>query len=156
MPNERRGVSRGRRQLREAARIVRRRAGRSALASLGVAVAVASLLIAVCMAERARRSTVDEIRRMGADVLVVDAVDTRNIATRARSGTVVTTLREDDAREIARRIPGVAIVSAEYRGTLPIKAGTLARHTASFAIRRSIADGSSMQSTRPRRSVWPC
>ena len=62
MPNERRGVSRGRRQLREAARIVRRRAGRSALASLGVAVAVASLLIAVCMAARARRSTVDEIR----------------------------------------------------------------------------------------------
>ena len=132
MPNDdrvpvRRDASRGRRQLREAARLVRRRPGRSALASLGVAVAVASLLIAVCMAERARRSTIDEIRRMGADVLVVDAVDTRNIATRARSGTVVTTLREDDAREIARRIPGIAIVSAEYRGTLPIKAGNLAR-----------------------------
>jgi ABC-type antimicrobial peptide transport system permease subunit len=127
MPNDTRIASRGWRQLREAMRLVKRRPGRSALASLGVAVAVASLLVAVCMAERARQSTMDEIRRMGADVLVVDAVDTRNVAGRARSGTTVTTLREDDAREIARRVPGIAIVSAEYRGTLPLKVGDLAR-----------------------------
>ena len=127
MPNDQPAVSRGRRQLREAVRLVRRRPGRSLLASLGVAVAVGSLLVAVCMAERARLSTIEEIRRMGADVLVIDAVASRNIANRARSGAVVTTLREDDAREIARRIPGVTLVSAEYRATLPIKAGNLAR-----------------------------
>ena len=127
MPDAARARSRATRQLAEALRLVGRRRGRSALATVGVAVAVGSLLVTICMAERARRSTIDEIRRMGADVLVVDAVASRNIAGRARTGGVVTTLREDDAREIARRIPGLVTVSAEYRGTLPVKAGDLAR-----------------------------
>jgi ABC-type antimicrobial peptide transport system permease subunit len=118
------------RQLRAALASVVRRPVRSGLTATGVALSVAALLVAEGMAERGRRGAVEQIRRMGADVLVIDALPSRNIAGRARSGTVVTTLREADAREIALRVPGAAVVSAEYRGNLPVKVGNLARRVA--------------------------
>ena len=120
-------MSRSMRQTIAALRLVSRRRVRSALASTGVAVAVGTLIIAVCTAERSRQATIEEIRRMGADVLVVDAATSRNVGGRARTGRTVTTLTESDAREISLRVAGVAQVAAEYRGTLPMKVGDLAR-----------------------------
>jgi putative ABC transport system permease protein len=120
-------MSRSMRQTIAALRLVSRRRVRSALASTGVAVAVGTLIIAVCTAERSRQATIEEIRRMGADVLVVDAATSRNVGGRARTGRTVTTLTENDAREISLRVAGVAQVAAEYRGTLPMKVGDLAR-----------------------------
>lgn len=119
--------ARSSRQWRAAATAVLRRPVRSGLTVTGVALSVAALLVAEGMAERGRRGAVELIRRMGADVLVVDALPSRNIAGRARSGGIVTTLREADAREIALRVPAAAVVTAEYRGNLPVKVGDLAR-----------------------------
>src|SRR5512141_1252444 len=99
-------MSRSMRQTLAALRLVSRRRVRSVLASTGVAVAVGTLIIAVCTAERSRQSTIEEIRRMGADVLVVDAATSRNVGGRARTGRTVTTLTENDAREISLRVAG--------------------------------------------------
>jgi putative ABC transport system permease protein len=112
-----------------ALRMVQRRPLRSSLAALGVAIALAALLIAVAIAERGKLRALAEIRAMGANVLTVSAEASRNRGGRARTGALVTTLTLADAREVERQVPGVARTAAEYRGDVPVKAGNLVRET---------------------------
>lgn len=134
-----RAASKSARQARHALRLVVRRRTRSALAATGVAAAVAALLVAVAVAEGARRAVLNEIRRMGADVLMVTARQSRNVGNRARTGTSVRTLTMADAREIEVRVPGVRLITAQYGATLPVKAGGLARQTSISGVQASYA-----------------
>lgn len=118
------------RQLAAALRGVARRPVRSALAVTGVASTLGFLVVAVAMAERSRAATMEGIRRMGADILVVDAKDARNIAGRAAAEIEVRTLTDRDAAEIGQRVEGVSMVAAEFRGTLAVKAEALNRRVA--------------------------
>ncbi|HEY0777122.1 MAG TPA: ABC transporter permease, partial [Gemmatirosa sp.] len=106
-------------------RMVVRRPARSTLAALGIALVVAGLVVAEAVAGQARRAAAGEIRRIGADVLTVTPAPPTPRGGRARAAEV-TTLRDRDARELAA-VDGVLRVAGEYRGTLPVKAGALAR-----------------------------
>jgi len=107
--------------------MVARRPVRSLLAALGMGISVAAMLIAVALAEKGKTAALAEIRKIGANVLTVNAEPTRNRGTRARTNAVVTTLTLLDARAIEREVDGVSLTSAEYRATVPIKVGDLAR-----------------------------
>lgn len=122
-----------------ALRLVARRRTRSGLAALGAAATLASLLVAVAVAERGRRDALDEIQRMGATVLTVSAQDSRSRGGRQRTGGVVTTLRLQDARDIERLVPGVTLVAGEYRGVAPVKVADLARQATIAGIEPSYA-----------------
>ncbi len=126
-------------RLHVALRAVARRPLRSGLAVSGTALAVGALLVAVAVAERGRRTALDEIRRMGATVLIVSAEDSRNRGDRARTGTVVTTLTSSDARLVESQVPGVRVLAAEYRSTVPVTAGGLARQATVAGVEPSYA-----------------
>jgi putative ABC transport system permease protein len=64
---------------------------------------------------------------MGATVLTVNAQPSRARGARARTGSIVTTLTLRDARDVERLVPGVELVAGEYRATIPMKVGALAR-----------------------------
>jgi putative ABC transport system permease protein len=110
-----------------ALRMVWRRPIRSALAIFGIAIALGATLVAVAIAERGKRSALDEIRRMGANVLTVNAESQQNRGGRSRAAAVVTSLTLADARLIEREISHVALVVGEYRSQIPVKVGDLAR-----------------------------
>jgi len=110
-----------------ALRMVARRPLRSTLAALGLAIALAALLVAVAIAERAREQALEEITRIGADVLTISAEPPRQRGGRAASGGIVTTLTLADARDIRLQVPGVTALAAEYRAETLVKVGVLAR-----------------------------
>lgn len=107
--------------------MVWRRPVRSVFAAGGLALALAAALIAVAIAERSKETARDEISGIGADILTISAEPSRNRGGRSRSGDVVTTLTLADARDIARQVPGVRSVAAEYRAETLVKVGDLAR-----------------------------
>jgi putative ABC transport system permease protein len=122
-----RARSRMARQMGEALRMLLRRPLRSILIASGVGVALGALIIAEAVAENGRMQTIREIGRMGANVVIVSAQQSRALGGRGRTGTEVTTLDIRDAGSIAASVPGIASTSVEYRGTAPVKFGALAR-----------------------------
>lgn len=110
-----------------ALRMVVRRPLRSSLAALGLALALAALLVATAIAERARLQALEEIEQIGADVLTISAQPTRNQGGRVRTGGIVTTLTRADGRDIVTQVVGVRALAAEYRAETLVKVGDLAR-----------------------------
>jgi putative ABC transport system permease protein len=110
-----------------ALRMVARRPLRSSLAAVGLALALAALLVATAIAERARKQALAEIGEIGADVLTISAQPTRNQGARVRTGGVVTRLTRADGRDIATQVAGVSALAAEYRAEALVKVGDLAR-----------------------------
>jgi ABC-type antimicrobial peptide transport system permease subunit len=123
----------------EAFRNLARRPLRTALVVMGVAVAVGALLIAEEVAERGRIDAVNEIATMGANVVIVSAEASQNRGGRARTAGDVSTLTLRDAREIAAAVPGVLSYASEYRGTVPVKIGSLARQASVAGVDASYA-----------------
>lgn len=114
-----------------------RRPLRSVLIASGVGVALAALIIAEAIAENGRMQTIREIGRMGANVIIVSAQQSRARGGRGRTGSEVTTLNIRDASSIATSIPGVVSTSVEYRGTAPVKFGALARQASVSGVEAS-------------------
>jgi ABC-type antimicrobial peptide transport system permease subunit len=124
---------------REAFRTLTRRPLRSVLIVIGVSVGVGALLVAETVAERGRIDAVNEIATMGANVVIVSAEASRNRGGRARTSDDVSTLTLRDAREIAGAVPGVLSYASEYRGTAPVKIGSLARQASVAGVDASYA-----------------
>ena len=97
------------------------------LTAVGLALALAALLVATAIAERARLQALAEIGRIGADVLTISAQPARNQGARVRTGGVVTRLTRADGRDIASQVTGVRAIAAEYRGEAVVKVRDLAR-----------------------------
>jgi ABC-type antimicrobial peptide transport system permease subunit len=100
---------------------------------------VGALLIAEEVAERGRIDAVNEIATMGANVVIVSAEASQNRGGRARTAGDVSTLTLRDAREIAAAVPGVLSYASEYRGTVPVKIGSLARQASVAGVDASYA-----------------
>ena len=108
-------------------RAVTRRRMVATLGLAAVALPLAALVIAVSVAERGRQRTLESVRQMGADVVMVSAVAAGNRGGRARTGDIVRTLARSDAEAIAKQVPGVLAVAAEYGESEAVTAGNLAR-----------------------------
>lgn len=87
-------------------------------AALGVAGAIA----AVNYASGGRQQVLEQIQRLGTHVIVVSAQPSRAVADRARTGAIVTTLREEDYRALRRELPDIARASALSANSLRVKA----------------------------------
>ncbi|UCG74293.1 MAG: ABC transporter permease [Chromatiales bacterium] len=96
-----------------------------ACAALGVAAAITS----VNYASGGRQQVLEQIRRLGTNIVIVSAKQSRAVAGRERTGTIVTTLVDADYRalreEVVGPVPSSAIVSASLR----LKAGYLSKVT---------------------------
>ncbi|NPV47925.1 MAG: FtsX-like permease family protein [Armatimonadetes bacterium] len=92
---------------------------RSFLTMLGVIIGVAAVIIVVAIGQGLKKDTMSRIERMGTNLLMVNPGPSR------RGGVVqemtVINLKEEDAVEIAKTVPGVAGVAPEVRGRVQAK-----------------------------------
>ena len=91
---------------------------RSALLLFSAATGVAGVICSVNYGEAGTKQILDQIRRMGTNVLIVTPAQSRAIAGRARTGQPVTTLVQRDylviRREVRDGIRSSALVSASF------------------------------------------
>jgi putative ABC transport system permease protein len=92
-------------------------------AALGVAGAITS----VNYASGGRAQVLDKIRRLGTNLIVVSAEQSRSVGGRARTGAIVTTLIEADYSALKREVDGVVRSSALATAGLRLKAGFLSK-----------------------------
>jgi putative ABC transport system permease protein len=101
---------------------------RSALIVSSAAVGVAGVVCPVNYGAGGARQLLDQVRRMGTNVLVITPAQDKSVAGRARTGSLVTTLVERDhaviRREVAQRERSSAVVSANFW----VKAGDLSKN----------------------------
>jgi putative ABC transport system permease protein len=98
---------------------------RSVLVLSCAALGVTGAVTAVNYASGGRQQVLDQIRRLGSNVVVVQAQQSRSIAGRARSGNIVTTLVEPDYQALRREVDGIQRSSAVISAGLRLKAGYL-------------------------------
>ena len=88
---------------------------RSLLTMLGIIIGVASVISMVAVGSGAQVRVAEQIRTLGSDLLMVEPEAAQTGAVRLAGGTGHT-LSEDDARAIARQVPGVLGAAPSVRG----------------------------------------
>ena len=115
--------------LRRALRLLWRFPLRSALLMLSAALGVSGVVCSVNYGASGNQQVLDQIRRMGTNVLIITPAESRVIAGRARTGDAVTTLVARDyaaiRKELGMRTRSSAVVTDSFR----IKAGDLSKST---------------------------
>ncbi len=96
--------------------VAMRQARRYPLRSLLVvgcaAMGVAGAVTAVNYASAGRQQVLQQIQKLGTNVVTISAEQSRNVAGRARTGAIVTTLQQGDHAALRREIPDILRASA--------------------------------------------
>jgi putative ABC transport system permease protein len=95
---------------------------------LSAALGVSGVVCSVNYGESGTKQILDQIRRMGTNVLIVTPAQSRAIAGRARTGGLVTTLIERDYRAIKNEVPSRTRSSALVTQSFWNKAGDLSKN----------------------------
>ena len=94
---------------------------RTLLSVAGMAVGVAAVILMVSVGQGAERRLLERLRRMGTNLLVVNAAPARRLAARERQSDVATVLVPADARAIEEECPSVRRAAAAVNRTFPVK-----------------------------------
>jgi len=100
---------------------------RSMLVICCAALGVAGAITAVNYASAGQQQVLEQIRRLGTNLVVVSAKQSRSVAGRERTGTIVTTLVEADYIALRRELLGPVRSSARVSAPLRLKAGFLSK-----------------------------
>ncbi len=100
---------------------------RSSLVVSCAALGVAGIITSVNYASSGRQQLLDQIRRMGTNIVMVTAQQSRATAGRARTGSIVTTLRDVDYATLRRDVPDQVRSSALVTQTFRLKAGDFSK-----------------------------
>jgi|SRR5215469_16316131 len=103
---------------------------RSSLLMLSAATGVAGVVCSVNYGAGGTKQILDQIRRMGTNVLIITPAQSRVIAGRARTGQAVTTLVERDYIAIRREVLSRTRSSAFETASFWLKAGDLSKNAA--------------------------
>src|SRR5215469_1954860 len=134
---------------------------RSSLMMLGAALGVSGVVCSVNYGASGTKQILDQIRRMGTNVLIITPSQSRAIAGRARTGAAVTTLVERDylaiRKQVMTRTRSSALVSQSFwnkAGDLSKNAAVVGCESDFFLIKDWIvADGESFDETQERTSA---
>lgn len=134
---------------------------RSALLMLSAALGVIGVVCSVNYGASGTRQILDQIRRLGTNVLIITPAQSRAIAGRARTGAPVTTLVERDYRAIKSEVLSRTRSSGLVTQSFWSKAGDLSKNAAVmgcepdyFAIKDwSVAAGELFDSTQERTAA---
>ena len=87
--------------------------------------------VAVCIgyAASGRQKLFDQFSRMGTNLIVITPLQSRAVGNRARTGTIVTTLRQADYRALIAEVPDITASSPTVSTTLRVRAGDLTKNT---------------------------
>src|SRR5215472_6670774 len=111
-----------------ALRLLWRHRLRSAMIIASAAVGVTGVVCPVNYGASGSKQLLEQIRRMGTNVLIITPAQDKAIAGRARTGSLVTTLVERDHVAIRREIPALLRSSAVAAGGFWLKAGDLSKN----------------------------
>jgi putative ABC transport system permease protein len=100
---------------------------RSALMISCAALGVFGAITIVNYAAGGRAQILEQIRRLGTNIIVVSAKQSRVVADRERTGAIVTTLVEADYRALRRELTGKVRSSATVSSPLRLKTGYLSK-----------------------------
>lgn len=134
---------------------------RSGLTVCCAGLGVAGVVVSVNYAAGGRQQVLDQIRRMGTNVVMVNARPDRARAGRARTGSIVTTLREQDVDAIRHDVAEVVRASPIVSVPLRLKAGDYSKvspiigcEPSYFAIKAwPLADGAIFDEADVRRAA---
>jgi putative ABC transport system permease protein len=110
--------------MRSAMRALRANLLRSALTMLGIVIGVAAVIAMVAVGSGAQTQVADQIRSLGANLLLVQPGSSRQGAVRLGAGSRQS-LTEDDAAAIAAEIPGVLTAAPTVSGNAHLVHGNL-------------------------------
>jgi putative ABC transport system permease protein len=110
-------------------RNLRRSPLRSALAVLSAILGSAGVITSVNYALGGRQKVIEQLGRLGTNVLIVTPRQSRSIAGRARTGDVVTTLSQADYDALLRTLPIFSASSAFSGRPYVVKAGDLVKNS---------------------------
>src|SRR5437867_6411399 len=94
----------------------------TSLAMLGVIIGVAAFIASGAIGAGAQARIADDIRSLGANLIIIRSGSLTSGGIRLGSGTQLT-ITEDDAAAIAREIPPVQVAAPSIRGTGEIVSG---------------------------------
>jgi putative ABC transport system permease protein len=100
---------------------------RSGLVIFCAALGVAGIITSVNYASSGRQQVLDQIRRLGTNTVMIAAQQSRAAAGRARTGSIVTTLREADYAALRRDLTGGVRSSAVVTQSFRLKAGDFSK-----------------------------
>jgi putative ABC transport system permease protein len=100
---------------------------RSGLVVSCAALGVAGVMTSVNFASSGREQVLDQIRRIGTNIILVTAQQNRATAGRARTGLIVTTLRKADYATLRRDVADVTRSSAIVTQSFRLKAGDFSK-----------------------------
>jgi putative ABC transport system permease protein len=100
---------------------------RSGLVIVCASLGVAGIITSVNYASSGRQQVLDQILRMGTNTVMVTARQSRGTAGRARTGSIVTTLREADYTLLRRDLTGQVRSSAIVTQAFRLKAGDFSK-----------------------------
>jgi putative ABC transport system permease protein len=100
---------------------------RSGLILLSALLGVGGVISAINYAAEGRLKVLNQIQRLGTNVLVVTPQLSRNVGGRAKTGTIVTTLVAADYAEILHEISEIEKSSAMVTASFLVKAGDLSK-----------------------------
>jgi putative ABC transport system permease protein len=134
---------------------------RSMLVVTCAALGVAAAISAVNYASGGRQQVLEQIRRLGTNLVIVSAKQSRAVAGRERTGTIVTTLVEADYRALREEVVGAVPASALVSASLRLKAGYLSKVTTVVGVEPDyfamkawrLADGAFFDTEAVRRSA---
>ena len=110
--------------MRSAVRALRANLLRSALTMLGIVIGVAAVIAMVAIGSGAQTQVDDQIRSLGANLLLIQPGSSRDGAVRLGAGSRHS-LTEDDAAAIAAEVPGVLTAAPTVAGTGHLVHGNL-------------------------------
>jgi putative ABC transport system permease protein len=102
----------------------RLRSGLTLLASL---LGVAGVISSVDYASGGKQQVLDQIRKMGTNIITVAPKQSRSVGGRARTGTIAATLVEQDYSALRRELLNIKLSSALATGSFMLKQGDLAK-----------------------------
>ena len=115
--------------LRVALRNFRRSRLQAALATLAALSGTGGIVVCSGYGAAGRAKIFDQFRRMGTNLVIVTPQQSRAVGGRARTGAIVTTLREGDYKAILRAVPAIAASSPTVATTLRLRANDLTKNT---------------------------
>ena len=102
---------------------------RSSLILLSAMLGVAGVVASVNYASSGRQQVLNQIRLLGTNVLIVTPQQSRSVGGRARTGSIVTTLNEQDYASIRRDLPHLVRSSAISNAGFTLRAGDLSKNS---------------------------
>jgi putative ABC transport system permease protein len=97
--------------------------------SLATMMGTAGVIVSTGYAAGGRQKILDQFSQLGANIVVVSPDQSRSVGGRARTGSVVTTLKASDYKAITQAVADISSSSPTVSGVLRVRAGDLTKNT---------------------------